>query len=38
MKQIGHVACIGETKTVNTILVRKSEGKRPLEKTRQLFD
>jgi hypothetical protein len=38
MKWIGHVACLGETKIANTILVRKSEGLRPLEKSRQPFN
>jgi hypothetical protein len=32
MAWVGHVACMGEMRNAYTILVKKTEGKRPLER------
>jgi hypothetical protein len=34
MRWVGHVACMGEERTVYKVLVGKSEGKRPLRRPR----
>jgi len=34
----GHVACMGESKDVYRVLVRKSEGNRPLGRSRPTFE
>jgi hypothetical protein len=34
MRRVGHVACMGEMRNANRILFRKSEGKRPIGRTR----
>jgi hypothetical protein len=33
MRWVGHVACLGDMRNAYTILVRKSEGRRPLGRT-----
>jgi len=34
MRWAGHVACVGERRGVNSVLVEKHEGKRPLGRPR----
>jgi hypothetical protein len=38
MKWVGHVACMGEGRKVNRVLVGKPEGKRPLERLRHRWE
>jgi hypothetical protein len=38
LRWVGHVACIGESRSAPKVLVGKSEDKRPLGKQRQIFE
>jgi hypothetical protein len=38
MRWAGHVACMGDGRKVYKVLVGKSEGKRPLERSRRRWD
>jgi len=38
MKWAGYVACIGERRGVNRVLVGKPEGKRPLGRSRRKWE
>jgi hypothetical protein len=38
MRWAGHVACMGEGRNVHRVLVRKPEGKRPLERPRRRWE
>jgi len=38
MRWAGHVACVGERRGVNSVLVKKPEGKRPLGRPRPRWE
>ena len=38
MRWVGHVACMGERRSLYRVLVRKPEGKRPLGRPRPIWE